>query len=297
MTGQASDQHSRVRDQYSPASGAVFYKCVMGDGGTDIHYGIYESESTSMREATKASTLRLLGMVNKILPWERIRRVVDLGSGSGGAAHVLASIYGVHVTCVDICEHHNRWNRRRAAELGLKDRIRTRKCSFEELPASWSARFDVVWSQEAICHAVDKSAVFSQASRVLRAGGVFVFSDIMLAENAPLDEAQAFTDVNAVLKLSTPTGCVQLLRNAGFQDVLYEDWTPFLAENFARMLKQIQMHYLQLTRDGVSAELLDRFSTALAKRLSWPSGSVMRWGAFVGKKQATSLDDESPGNS
>lgn len=280
------EQSTRVRAQYAADSGATFYKFVMGDGGADIHYGIYETPATSMRDATKASTLRLLALVENARHGEPIKEIVDIGAGAGGTAHVVAALRDVHFTCVDLCEHLNRENRRRAAELGLAGKIETWTGSFDRLPADWSSRFDVVWSQDAICHAADKRAVFAEAHRVLRPGGVLVFSDILLADNAPIDEAKAFTDVNAVVQLATLGEYERDLARAGFMETRHEDWTEHLAANFAHMLGQINRQSRELIRAGVPAEHLDRFANSLARRLSWPRGAVMRWGAFACRKAA-----------
>ena len=284
-----SDHHRRVIAQYSEESGAKFYKCVMGDGGADIHYGIYEDASTTMREATKASTLRLLELAERELAkqgssGEPFQSIVDLGAGAGGAAHLISSIRNVRVTCIELCEHHNRQNQLQALVQGIKDRIDTHTLSFDQLPQAWNSRFDLVWSQEAICHAPNKKAIFSEAFRILRNGGVFAFSDIMLAENVPPEHAKAFTDVNAVAQLATVPEYLQYLHDTEFTEIEFVDWTPHLVANFESMRRQIQNAYDCLVKEGVPAEYLDSFASSLDQRLAWPSGHVMRWGAFCCSK-------------
>lgn len=274
-----TNQHQRVLTQYSESGGAEFYRWVMGDGGCDIHYGIYPGSAT-MQEATRASTMRLLAIARQALGTGRLKHVIDLGAGRGGPAHLIAQTAGAEVTCVDLCEHHHQDNLTAAAKLGLESKIHTLTGQFEHLPNEFSARFDLVWSQEAICHAENKRQVFNEVYRILRPGGVFAFSDILLSETATPEQSKAFTDVNAVTQLSTMTEYMNDLQQAGFEHVGFADWTEFLADNFANMLQMIKQHYDQLLQQGVPQTHLDTFAAALNQRLTWPTGTVMRWGAF-----------------
>lgn len=273
--------HARIREQYSERSGSLFYREVMGDGTPVIHYGIYESATTTMRAATTSATMRLLALASRAAgntPW---REIIDLGSGPGGSAHCLASHTNAQVTCVDLCEHHHRENQETAARLGIGDRIQTWHGSFERLPDDWTGRFDLAWSQEAFCHAADPAVAFQEAFRVLRPGGVLAFSDILLAEDASAEQAAAFRSVNAVMRFGTARGIFERLAVAGFHEPVHEDWSAHLPENFRRMLSKIEEFRTTLEAGGVATEHLDSFASSLVKRLSWPAGSVLCWNAFA----------------
>ena len=274
------DHHSLVRSQYDLQSGTPFYRQVMGDGTPVIHYGIYDYPETSMRQATENSSKRLLEIALGCMPSHHPNRIIDLGSGPGGSAHFLAKATHASVTCVDLCEHQHMENRETATSLGLSDRIETWTGPFEVLPHDWSGKFDLAWSQEAFCHAADKLAAFQEAHRVLHSGGVLVFSDILLAENAPTEASEVYSRVNAVARWTTVKQHIEDLTKAGFVEITFHDWTPYLAENFQRMLGQIETHRASLRESGVPVEMMERFTESLRERLRWSPGNVLRWGAF-----------------
>lgn len=282
-------QLQRVLTQYSESSGARFYRWVMGDGGCDIHYGIY-SDSASMQEATRASTMRLLWIAQQALAGQSLKQVIDIGAGRGGAAQLIAQTTNAEVTCVDLCQHHHQDNHAEASRLGIDNQIHTVTGDFERLPADFTSKFDLAWSQEAICHAENKTNVFQEVYRVLRPGSVLAFSDILLSESATPESSAAFTNVNAVTRLSTPKQYCQALENAGFEAIEFEDWTEHLADNFSNMLTMIERHRERLINENVPADHIDNFATALRQRLSWQEGEVMRWGAFCCKKKMEHAD-------
>ncbi len=281
-----SSHYDRIREQYSEGSGFVFYRRVMGDGMPVIHYGIYPSEGTPMGDATTLATERLMDIALRrtgVRPW---RHILDLGAGPGGSAHHLAARSHAEVTCVDLCKHHHAENQRMAADLGLAGKIHTWCGSFERLPGDWSGGFDLAWSQEAICHAADPVAVFNGAFRVLRPGGVMVFSDILLAGEVDEARAAAFRQVNAVTTCRTVSEVSGWLADAGFSDINYEDWSHHLPENFRRMRRQIDLFRDDMCAAGVDGGFLDRFAASLDQRIAWPPCSVLQWGAFSALKNA-----------
>lgn len=130
-------------------------------------------------------------------------KVLDLGSGKGGAARWLAGKYGCHVMCFNLGERQNTFNKERAVADGIGDRIDTQVGSFNEpLPVDWTDRFDMVWSQEAFCHCMDHKALIAEIQRILKPDGTLVFSDIMQGDTG--GDCSSFTGQNVTTKLATP---------------------------------------------------------------------------------------------
>jgi len=140
--------------------------------------------------------------------------VVDLGSGGGFDCFIAAREVGPNggVIGVDMTSEMLAKSRRTATDLGL-DNVEFRSGILEELPVDdgWA---DVVISNGVINLCADKTAVFSQAYRVLKPGGVIQFADI--ANGVQLPE-------QAVCSIDLWTGCI-----AGGRPV--DDWCALLEE-------------------------------------------------------------------
>jgi arsenite methyltransferase len=121
-------------------------------------------------------------------------RILDLGSGSGQDAYLLAQLVGEagEVVGVDttpeqlaIAREHQEWHRERFGYA--KGNVRFVEGDIEQLglldlePAS----FDVIVSNCVINLVADKHAVFSAAHRLLKPGGEMYFSDVYSDRRVP----------------------------------------------------------------------------------------------------------------
>jgi len=141
-------------------------------------------------------------------------RVVDFGSGGGFDCFVAAQAVGAEgeVVGVDMTPEMLAKSRATADALGLGN-VEFREGLLEHVPVEdgWA---DVVISNGVINLCADKAAVFAEAFRILRPGGVLQFADI--ANGKPLPEA-------AVCEIDLWTGCI-----AGGLPV--DDWCSSIAD-------------------------------------------------------------------
>ncbi|NER39123.1 MAG: methyltransferase domain-containing protein [Oscillatoria sp. SIO1A7] len=275
-----SENQRKVLKQYDSEQGLEFYRRFMGE--FNIHYGIYENPYEDVTIASENVIKFMVNLIHKRLSLGSEHCIVDLGSGTGGAAHYLALTYGCQVTCVNIGLNQNQQNSLRAKELGIAHLIDIVECSFEDLPLDWSNKFDVVWSEEAFCHAEDKHQVIREAKRVLKPGGTFVFTDIMLAEKASMDDVKAFTAKNAVTDLSCIKDYVEWCVFEKLKNFTYHDLTTHLWINFHKLIERIDSLWNQMNDGGVSEAYLKEFRQSLLDRLDLfeKDRGAFAWGCF-----------------
>lgn len=120
--------------------------------------------------------------------------ILDLGSGSGQDAYILAQLVGEHgsVTGVDttpeqlaVAREHEEWHRERfgyaASNVRFIEGDIERLDELDLAPAS----FDVIVSNCVINLVADKPAVFEAARRLLKPGGELYFSDVYADRRVP----------------------------------------------------------------------------------------------------------------
>jgi SAM-dependent methyltransferase len=160
--------------------------------------------------------------------------VLEVGSGSGGPAVYLAAERGCRVTGVDVNEHGVQNSRALAEGRGLSERAR-----FEAVDASRPLPFadecfDVIVSNDAMCHIANRGAVLRDWHRVVRPGGRVLFTDAMVVTGIVSNEEIA-TRSSIGFYLFVPPGANEgMLRDAGFVVQAVEDVTANAEEVASR---------------------------------------------------------------
>ncbi|MDH5670522.1 MAG: methyltransferase domain-containing protein [Myxococcales bacterium] len=244
-------------------------------GGQDIHIGIYEQPGESIRQASERSVQLLAQSLDGAGP---DTRVLDLGAGYGGAARYLATRFGCHVTCLNLSETQNRRNREFTQDAALSHRIRIVHGNFERVFEP-DASFDVVWSQDAILHSADRTRVMGEARRVLKPGGLMIFTDPMQADEVPdgvlapvlerihLDSMGSFGFYHAAAR--------ELGMVAEATTVL----TPHLITHYARVREELTRRREEL--EGlVSRAYIDRMLIGLTHWVQAAEAGHLAWGVM-----------------
>ncbi|MEV4443168.1 methyltransferase domain-containing protein [Streptomyces sp. NPDC049577] len=249
-------------------------------GGEDIHVGLYEHEREAVGAASGRTVDHLAAKAADVLgPGST---VLDLGSGYGGAARRLAGRFGCRVVALNISEVQNRRHRELNAERGLDHLIEVVTGSFNEIPSP-GARFDVVWSQEALCHSGDRALTLREAARVLRPGGRLLFTDIMAAEDAPAAELRPLEERLTVADLATPAFYHGLLPGLGLTDVEFDDLSEHMLTHYLRLEEEVG-------RDGpgLAGAVSDGYRARLRENLPLWSAACrkghLRWGTFAARR-------------
>jgi arsenite methyltransferase len=172
-----------------------------------------------------AAVLASLGCGNPTALAELKEGEVVLDLGSGGGIDVLLSARRVGSTGfaygVDMTEEMLQLAERNAADRGVHN-VKFLKGEIEHIPLA-DASVDVVISNCVINLSADKAQVLREAARVLKPGGRFAVSDVVVQGRLP-------TEIRA--SMDAWSGCLggaledveyqRLLHNAGFSDVEVE---------------------------------------------------------------------------
>lgn len=109
--------------------------------------------------------------------------VLDLGSGLGGPARLLAGEFGADVTGIDLTPSFCRI----AQELSLRAGFRetTRFCAANALALPFAdGSFDAVWTEHVAMNIADRGALYRELLRVTRPGGVLALYDLVAGPDA-----------------------------------------------------------------------------------------------------------------
>jgi len=146
--------------------------------------------------------------------------VLDLGSGAGNDCFVARSIVGENgkVTGLDFTDEMIAKARQNLVKTGFKN-IEFVQGDIEEMPLSANA-FDVVISNCVLNLVPDKQKAFAEIYRVLKHGGHFCISDVVLSGQLPAQVKQAAEMyAGCVAGASQKPEYIELIQRSGFSEI------------------------------------------------------------------------------
>ncbi len=164
------------------------------------------------------------------------QRVLDVASGPGSTAVLLAQEFGVTVDGVDLGAAEVERAAAAAEDAGLERSVRFQVGDAERLPFE-DASFDAVICECAFCTFPDKVTAAAELARVLRPGGRIGLSDVTLSSGGLPAELTGLAGWVACLADARPLpACAALLADAGLERVTLERHD----EALAAMIDQIR---------------------------------------------------------
>jgi SAM-dependent methyltransferase len=211
-----------VRQKYAEA--ATGAGCGCGDGGccSDAEFGSSLYEISQRAELPDAAVLASLGCGNPTAVADLREGETVLDLGSGGGIDVLLSARRVGATGfaygLDMTDEMLALARRNAAERGVAN-VSFLKGHIEAIPLP-DASVDVVISNCVINLSADKPRVIAEAFRVLRPGGRFAVSDVVV-QGRLADEVRRDMELWAgcIAGALEEDAYTSLLGQAGFEQV------------------------------------------------------------------------------
>lgn len=142
--------------------------------------------------------------------------LVDLGSGLGGPARRLASVYGCQVTGIDLTPAYVEVATDLTRRAGLEDRVRFATGSVVDLPFDDDA-FDGAVQLHVGMNVADKPAAFAEMARVVRPGGVVGIYDVVRRGDGAVEYPVPWATEAGQSHLATVDEYVGGLEAAGFE--------------------------------------------------------------------------------
>jgi cyclopropane fatty-acyl-phospholipid synthase-like methyltransferase len=277
-----------AQDYYDSDDAFNFYKQVWG--GAFIHVGLYDAEEvTDDMDPTDriklASELSAKHLFVAAAPIDASSKVMDMGSAYGGNARLCAQTYGCTVTCIDISRKENAVNREVTAASGLADKVLIpgEKSFFET--GEPDASYDVVVSQDSLLHAgSERHRSIGEAARVLKPGGILVFTDIMQSNDANTAELSAVYKRIHLTDMGSPATYKEWGERYGLTLESFEDRTVNLPSHYGAVKSVLQAKRGDLT--NISSEYVDNMINGLAAWVTAASKNNLCWGYMRFRKNA-----------
>jgi cyclopropane fatty-acyl-phospholipid synthase-like methyltransferase len=137
----------------------------------------YQSSIQKISHPLQAQQAMVL-QVAKLGDFKDNQTILDVGSGLGGPAMLIANKYKCHVVGIDINKHHiddaSKWVNSQYVEI--------RYGNSQDMPFE-NSTFDRIYSVESAFHYNDKRQFIYESGRVLKNGGKFVLADILKNHN------------------------------------------------------------------------------------------------------------------
>ncbi|MFP4492719.1 MAG: SAM-dependent methyltransferase [Puniceicoccaceae bacterium] len=267
-----SDVVRQAQDYYNSDDADRFYFNIWG--GEDIHIGLYDGDATSILEASHRTVGRMGDAIGaEVGPGARI---LDIGAGYGGSARALVRRFGCQVTCLNLSEVQNERNRRMNREQGLDDRIEVFDGNFEELPFPDDS-FEVVWCQDSILHSGRRERVFQEVDRVLKPGGVFLFTDIMQREPADPERLQPVYDRIHLPSLGSIEAFDGYAASLGWKRDRFDDLSEQLPTHYQSVHDELERRRGRAGGD-ISDAYIERMLSGLRHWVAAGRDGLLRWG-------------------
>ncbi|HEU4699211.1 MAG TPA: arsenite methyltransferase [Gemmatimonadales bacterium] len=210
------------------------------NGATDpITSNLYLNGETA--ELPPAAVLASLGCGNPTALAELHPGEVVLDLGSGGGIDVLLSARRVGPTGkaygLDMTDEMLALARRNAAEAGVRN-VEFLEGRIEQIPLP-DASVDVIISNCVVNLSADKRRVLAEAFRVLKPGGRFAVSDVVVRGDVPAEVRRSMELwVGCVAGALEEEEFLALLREAGFEDPSIEPTRIYRSEDARQFLTE-----------------------------------------------------------
>jgi tocopherol O-methyltransferase len=240
-------------------------------GNPAFHFG-YWDEGTRRHGQSLDNMNRVMADIARVSPGDR---VLDAGCGVGGAAFWLAQNRGARVQGITIVP--SQAFRARRSAVSRREGRASFSCQDYCRTAFADETFDVVWAQESVCHAADKAAFLTEASRLLRPGGRLVMADYARAPRVRAGDDEllltSWLRAWAIPSMPTAEDLAGWAQDAALEEVLIRDVTAAVEPSLRRLHRLVKVL-------SPGASLLHRLGFRSEVQHGNVTGSAAMWAAL-----------------
>ena len=260
----------KAAEYYDSTPADEFYFKIWG--GDHIHVGIYNHSKESIKDASP----RIVQMMGSKLKLNTDTKLLDLGSGYGGAARYLAKNFGCHVTCLNLSSNQNERNRALNKKNDLDGLITVVEGNFEDIPFPENS-FDVAWSQDAIVHSADRKLVVQEVVRVLNDKGEFIFTDLMQTYDCPNNILKPIIDRIQLDSMGSFGFYLEQGRKLGVKQIEIQNLSEHLTTHYQRVMEETQDRYDEMV-ESCGKEYIDKMIEGLKHWVEAGKNNYLSWG-------------------
>ncbi|KAL6281689.1 hypothetical protein ACE6H2_018570 [Prunus campanulata] len=208
------------------------------------------------------------------------QKVLDVGCGIGGGDFYMASNYDVEVVGIDLSVNMISFALEHSIGLKCAVEFEVADCTKKTYPDD---TFDVIYSRDTILHIQDKPALFRSFYKWLKPGGKVLISDYCRSAGTPSAEFAEYIKQRGY-DLHDVQAYGQMLKDAGFDEVIAEDRTDQFKEVLQRELDAVEKDKDAFIQDFSEEDYDDIVGGWKAKLIRADSGE-QKWGLFIAKKK------------
>ncbi|MGC9344946.1 MAG: arsenite methyltransferase [Bacteroidales bacterium] len=195
--------------------------CCSKESNDDMDYSVFSDDYTSLEGYNADADLSLgCGLPTQYAGINKGDHVLDLGSGAGNDCFVARTLVGEEgkVTGIDFTDAMLEKARKNLEKTGFKN-IEFMKGDIEAIPLDDST-FNVVISNCVLSLVPDKQKAFREIYRVLKPGGHFCISDIVLTRQLPQKIREAASMYAGCLSGAIDKEeYIKVIKQQGFTDI------------------------------------------------------------------------------